>query len=200
MGDGKSDFVRKLPKALLVVIFSPLILLFLVIALFGMLIHKLKDPTRKKAYEESPYFRDLGVPYESWLPYRDSVLFYNEAKRQGRENFRLIHQADDGLDYLLFDNTIFLFEPDCLDGVFYDDPAGEWMVNLDGDIKPLAEEWNACKSQIENNRAGMPVLMLLKDEHLFPREGGTNTETDHCARDLLPAYVRVVANYMDILD
>ncbi len=188
--------MKKILTVFIIVLLSPLIFVFAIWALIENLIDRLKDPKRKKEYYESAYYKDFSEPYSRTIIYQDSYLFYNETK-DSKAEFTFVHQPTNGIDYIIRGGTIYLFQlySDVFEGIFYHDQDKEWKANIDGDWLSLDKTWKDFITHIENTN----IVMLLKDVYLLPRYNGTDEETDDCAIELLPDYIKVVSKYTDIL-
>ncbi len=167
--------------------------------LFDKLADYMKEPARKKKYYKSAYCEDLKVPYRKNIIYEPSYLFYNESKKYKTE-FTFVHQPVNNLDYILFRDKIYLFRSysDIFYGILYDDTDGEWKVLLDGDRFSLKKDFDDLVQKIEKTPENSETVMLFEQEELLPRYNGKE-DSDDCAVELLPDYIKIVTKYTDIL-
>lgn len=194
------DAAKKFLIAVIVLLLSPLIIFGFVCAAVYLLFDWLKEPARKREYRQSHYYRDFQIPYHKNILREDGYQLYNEAKDK---NFaiNMIHFSDGGHDYLIVQDSVFLF-PMCLDvfgGICYHTQKCKWEVDFDGELFPLDDEWEKYKSTIAESEQGMPCYLLIKQCQLSPCHNDTEEFSENYALDLLPPYVRIVQNYIDIL-
>lgn len=149
---------NKLLIGLLVIVFSPLIIAFVLIALVYVL---LQTPKTRKEYKNSQYYKDFHSPYSMRRFYSTEYRFYNAAMRRGLP-IQYERQSSNDFEYFVFDNTIFLF-PD-FEQINYDTEKAEWQVNYDGDWANFEESRQKLFSKLEKNAPKLPVKLLIQRE------------------------------------
>ena len=110
------------------------------------------------------------------------------------------------MEYLIVENTVYVFQISSdFDAVFYSDELQEWRVLEDGDVGSLSEAWEKYVGRIEANLSGKELRLPLERELIWPRNSGetyyeeSDADDEDLALELLPSYVTVVDNYLDIL-
>ncbi|GEM_PF-6314443 len=191
---------RKVGIVVLCVAFWPLILIFFLVAGICALVGWLREPSRRKRYEQSLYCQELGVPYRRGILGEDGFRFYQQAREEGLD-FEFVPQEGCNWDYVVYRGQVFLFglATDVLYGIYYDDSRAQWMANVDGEEFPLAEQWEKNKKELGVAEDARPVLMAVEREMVLPRQNEAETETSDCAMDLLPPFVRVGETYLDAI-
>lgn len=187
---------------LAIILLSPLIIPAMILFIpYGLY----QNHKEKKKYRASPYYQRFGVRYRAWRPNQPAYRFYNDAVAAGFEP-NLIHQASDDMEYLIMENTVYVFQRTSeFDAVFYSDERREWRVLEDGDAGSLTEAWEKCVGRIETDLSGKELRMLLERWLIWPRNSGeaeyedSEDNNEDLALELLPSYVTVVENYLDIL-
>ena len=194
------EAAKKLLIAIGVLLLSPVIIFGLVCAAVYLLFDWLKEHARKREYRQSHYYRDFQIAYHKNILSEAGYKLYNEAKDKNIP-INMIHPSDNGLDYLIAQDSIFLF-PMCRDvfgGICYHTKKRIWEVDFDGELFPLDDEWEKYKSTISESAQGMPCYLLIRQCELSPCHDDTEEFSEDYALDLLPPYVRVVQEYIDIL-
>lgn len=155
-------------EKLLFVLAVALLLLPVCICLFvWVVIEFCKRPMHKKQYRASAYYQDLQLPYRNGILHRSAYGFYNEAKKAGIP-FEFVHRNGDGYEYVVRDNTVYLFPE--FEELGYDDLAGQWKVDLDGDEwSTLEDELRRCTQQLEGRHRACQVCFLVEEACLVPR-------------------------------
>lgn len=188
---------------LAMVLLSPLLLLAAVFFLPYALVQNYKE---KQKYLESPYFHKFGLRFHPRLLQQPAYRFYNDAVDAGYDPL-LVRQAANGVDYLLLENVAYVFELYIEDfqAIYYSDEHGEWRVLADGDYGPLTEAWEKSAERIEPELSGKIPRLLLERWMIWPRDSGdsgyveTEAREGDLALELLPSFVKLVDNYLDIL-
>ena len=111
------------------------------------------------------------------------------------------------MEYLLLENVAYVFELYIEDfqAIYYSDEHGEWRVLADGDYGPLTEAWEKSVERIEPELSGKIPRLLLERWMIWPRDSGdsgyveTEAREGDLALELLPSFVKLVDNYLDIL-
>ena len=127
----------KLLITLLVIIFSPLIAVFIIIAAATYLFQL---PKNVKEYKKSKYYQEFRLPYATWKLYSPEYRFYNSFKKR---NLKLtyVRQESNGFEYFIHNETLFLF-PD-FDQIDYD----EEKLRADGTLNDMTwDEFKAANS------------------------------------------------------
>lgn len=181
----ETRWYMKLLYALIIIVFSPLLLLFIIIGLIYSLFEWIKTPYYKKQYHASPYFKNFAFPYNRYTLYMPSYITYNTAREKGLD-LELIHDEEDNPDYIIFKERLYLF-PD-FDQISYD--QDKWIVDYDGDWDiTLEEDIKKKKSTIKGVHVNLPYYLLLPNEMIGPDN----------PIDLLPSYIKLVDDYTSIL-
>ena len=193
-------FAKKLIKITIVIILSPLIVLGLIFAGFDILLDRLKEPRRKKEYENSDYYKDFSAPYRKNILNEESYNFYNEAKNRNLP-VNLKHSSKDDSDYLIVRDSIFLFpmNRDVFEGISYNTRDCKWEVSFDGEDLLLDDEWEKYKNTFTDIEQDLPCYLLIKKSFVNPCHNDNGEFRDNYALDFLPKYVRLVDNYTDII-
>lgn len=172
---------KSIASVLLVILLSPVILMGLVFA--GVIILKdlITRPARKRKYEGSAYFRDLGVPFQDNPEDDPAYSFYNEVSEKGLP-FTFVHQPDNGLEYLVRDGKVFLFP--WFEGMALTDTddGARWMicdgVSVADEMQPLDEALAAQRAKLDAQHAGLPCVVMVTDAYLLPRNFDDEGESD----------------------
>ena len=188
---------------LAMVLLSPLLLLAAVFFLPYALVQNYKE---KQKYLESPYFHKFGLRFHPRLLQQPAYRFYNDAVDAGYDPL-LVHQASNGADYLLLENSVYVFQLQTEDvqAIYYSDEHGEWRVLADGDCGSLTEAWEKTVEGIEPELSGKTPRLLLERWMIWPRDSGdsgyeeTDAGEEDLALELLPPFVTLVEQYLDIL-
>ena len=113
--------------ALLIVIFSPLIILLFLIAVPFILIERAKA---KKAYYKSPYYADFKKKYTMGITTDPAYRCYNGTVKR---KFPVRFAAKlGGPLYCIYEGTLYVF-PDFEQMGLSEDDGTTWQVNYDGD-------------------------------------------------------------------
>lgn len=168
-------------RVLLVTVLSPAILLALAFAGVIILKDRITRPARKRKYERTAYFRDLGVPFQDNPEDDPAYSFYNAASEKGVP-FTFIHQPDNGLEYLVRDGKVFLFP--WFEGMaLTDTDAGaRWMIcdgeSVRDEMQPFDEALAAQRAKLDAEHSGMPCVVMITDAYLSPRNFDDEGESD----------------------
>ncbi len=161
---------------LLMVLFSPIILLFLlwdkVVAFFTL-------PRRKKEYHQSPFYKDLSVPYKRNLQHSPQYRVYNSLKERHLE-FRFSYPQS----YFVYENTVYLLGD--FDQILSDENEGIWKADYDGDLRPLDRVYEAMAAEARSREETLPVKLLV--------ERRVVSETDLRGMEL-PEYMTLIRSY-----
>ena len=193
-------FAKKLIIITIVIILSPLIVLGLIFAGFDILLDRLKEPRRKKEYENSDYYKDFSAPYHKKILNEESYIFYNEAKKRNLP-VNLNHSSKGGSDYLIVRDSIYLFlmRQDVFEGISYNTSDCRWEISFFRESFLLDNEWEKYKNTFTDIEQDLPCYLLIKKSFVNPCHSETGEFKDNYALELLPQYVRIVDNYTDIL-
>lgn len=151
----------KLLIALLVIVFSPIIVIFLIVAAVTYLI---RLPGNVKAYENSQYYKEFGLPFTTSRLHSPEHRFFNSFKKRNLQ-VSYIRQESNGLEYFIYNDTLFLF-PD-FDQIDYDEEKAEWQVNYDGDWKNFEQAYRDTVSEIDTEAPALPIKLLV-ERSMFP--------------------------------
>lgn len=91
---------------ILVVLFSPIILVWL---LMDRVAYLFSLPKLRKTYYGSVYYKDLSVPYSKHLLYSPQYRVYNSLKKQGLD-FQFRDSYSNDINYFVYENTLYLLE------------------------------------------------------------------------------------------
>lgn len=194
------ELAKKFSIVLVILLLSPLIVFGFLCGIVFMFFDWLKEPARKREYRRSHYYKDFLIPYRRNITYEDSYQFYNEA-RNDNHSIKMIHPSNGGPDYLIIQDSIFLF-PMCQDvfgGISYNTQKCEWVVDFDGESFSLNDEWEKYKRTITDIGHGLPCYLLIKQCDLNPCHNDSEEFSENYALDLLPPYVHIVQQYIDII-
>ena len=151
----KPKWYRKFLIVLLIVIFSPLIIVGIVI---GGIYTAFRMPKLKREYKSSHYYADFGRKFTADILYSSEYRFYNGAVSRNLP-IKYIRQETNGFEYFIYDDTLYLF-PD-FDGIDYDEDKAGWMVDYDGDSELFDKRFGNLLSKLEN-RLDYPVRVLVE--------------------------------------
>lgn len=168
----------KLLVAVLVIVFSPLILLLL---LFVALLYLAQLPGSLKAYKNSAYYQEFGLPFMLSRLYCPEYRFFNSFKKRELP-VTYIRQESNGLEYFIYDGTLYLF-PD-FDHMFFEENA-RWEADFDGDWEDFEKAWAERLSQLDTD-PGLPIKLLV-ERKMFTAYDLRETP--------LPACIFLTANY-----
>ncbi len=151
----KPKWYRKFLIVLLIVIFSPLIIVGIVI---GGIYTAFRMPKIKREYKNSRYYADFGRKFTADILYSPEYRFYNGAVSRNLP-IKYIRQETNGFEYFIYDDTLYLF-PD-FDGIDYIEDKSEWMVDYDGDSDFFDRRLDSMLSKLEN-RFDYPIRVLAE--------------------------------------
>lgn len=151
----KPKWYRKFLIVLLIVIFSPLIIVGIVI---GGIYTAFRMPKMKREYKSSRYYADFGRKFTADILYSPEYRFYNGAVSRNLP-IKYIRQETNGFEYFIYDDTLYLF-PD-FDGIDYIEDKFEWMVDYDGDADFFDKRFDSMLSKLEN-RFDYPIRVLAE--------------------------------------
>ena len=186
---------QKAGAALIVIVLSPLLLLFF---LGALLIDRAKEPQRRREYEASRYYRDFRIPYFPGVLYGGAYRLYQEIG-DAEADFELVPETAERAGYVRSHGAWYLFPDDGFDGIFYDDLENAWMIGLDGDWSLLDEKWQAYRAQYTDIAPGEEAFLMVLTAELLPRRGNRRGKAADRAVPRLPSYVKVGDSYRDIL-
>lgn len=195
---------KSIASVLLVILLSPVILMGLVFV--GVIILKdvITRPARKRKYERSAYFRDLGVPFQDNPEYDPAYSFYNEASEKGLP-FTFVRQPDNSLEYLVRDGKVFLFPWFESMALTDTDEGARWMIS-DGEsvldeMQPFDEALAAQRAKLDAQHVGLPCVVMVTDAYLSPHNFDDEGESDRgrlpegvvWGKDFVTAYLGIDA-------
>lgn len=151
----KPKWYRKFLIVLLIVIFSPLIIVGIVI---GGIYTAFRMPKMKREYKSSRYYADFGRKFTADILYSPEYRFYNGAVSRNLP-IKYIRQETNGFEYFIYNDTLYLF-PD-FDGIDYIEDKFEWMVDYDGDADFFDRRLDSMLSKLEN-RFDYPIRVLAE--------------------------------------
>lgn len=154
----KQKWYMKLLIVLLIIIFSPLIIMIIIWIAIGGIGTAFRMPRLKKAYKNSRYYADFGRKFTADILYSPEYRFYNGAVSRNLP-IKYIRQETNGFEYFIYDDTLYLF-PD-FDGIDYIEDKSEWMVDYDGDSDFFDRRFDSMLSKLEN-RFSYPIRVLVE--------------------------------------
>ena len=154
----KQKWYMKLLIALLIIIFSPLIIMIIIWIAIGGIYTAFRMPKMKREYKNSRYYADFKRKFTADILYSPEYRFYNGAVSRNLP-IKYIRQETNGFEYFIYDDTLYLF-PD-FDGIDYNEDKAEWMVDYDGDSELFDKRFGNLLSKLEN-RLDYPVRVLVE--------------------------------------
>lgn len=154
----KQKWYRKLLIALLIIIFSPLIIMIIIWIVIGGIYTAFRMPKMKREYKSSRYYADFGRKFTADILYSPEYRFYNGAVSRNLP-IKYIRQEMNGFEYFIYDDTLYLF-PD-FDGIDYIEDKAGWMVGYDGDADFFDKRFDSMLSKLEN-RFSYPIRVLVE--------------------------------------
>ena len=148
----------KLLIVLLIIIFSPLIIMIIIWIAIGGIGTAFRMPKMKREYKSSRYYADFGRKFTADILYSPEYRFYNGAVSRNLP-IKYIRQETNGFEYFIYDDTLYLF-PD-FDGIDYIEDKSEWMVDYDGDSDFFDRRLDSMLSKLEN-RFDYPIRVLAE--------------------------------------
>lgn len=156
----KLKWYQRFLIGLAVVVLSPLILAFIIIAGVCAVF---QIPTNKKEYKRSPYYLALKQKFMTGILYSPEYRFYNSAVQRNLP-IQYIKQESNGFEYFIFNDTLFLF-PD-FEQIDYNAEKEEWQADFDGDWKSFEEAYNNLLAKLDEE-PNFPVRLLV-ERKMFP--------------------------------
>lgn len=154
----KPKWYRKFLIVLLIVIFSPLIIMIIIWIAIGGIGTAFRMSKLKREYKNSRYYADFGRKFTVDILYSPECRFYNGAVSRNLP-IKYIRQETNGFEYFIYDDTLYLF-PD-FDGIDYDEDKAGWMVGYDGDADFFDRRLDSMLSKLEN-RFDYPIRVLAE--------------------------------------
>ena len=176
---------KKLLIAFFIIVFSPIILTALI---WGGIVCLFQLPINKKQYKNSQYYNEFGLPFKNWILYSPEYSFFNSYKKRNL-NLDYVRQESNGLEYFIYDETIFLF-PD-FDQICLDEDKPKWIVDYDGEWKDFEDSYNNIISKLDKNAPDLPVKLLI-ERKMFATLDLTEVS--------IPEYIFLTANYDTAFD
>lgn len=154
----KQKWYMKLLIVLLIIIFSPLIIMIIIWIAIGGIGTAFRMSKLKREYKNSRYYADFGRKFTADVLYSPEYRFYNGAVSRNLP-IKYIRQETNGFEYFIYDDTLYLF-PD-FDGIDYIEDKSEWMVDYDGDSDFFDRRLDSMLSKLEN-RFDYPIRVLAE--------------------------------------
>lgn len=154
----KQKWYMKLLIVLLIIIFSPLIIMIIIWIAIGGIGTAFRMSKLKREYKNSRYYADFGRKFTVDILYSPECRFYNGAVSRNLP-IKYIRQETNGFEYFIYDDTLYLF-PD-FDGIDYIEDKSEWMVDYDGDSDFFDRRLDSMLSKLEN-RFDYPIRVLAE--------------------------------------
>ncbi|MGN0517465.1 MAG: hypothetical protein ACI4II_01925 [Acutalibacteraceae bacterium] len=192
------NFFRVIIDILISIACLPVILL----GLIYIFVEWLKEPFNKKRYRKSIYFQELQLPYQRYIFFKPSYLFYNSARENGI-SLNFIHQKTNGFEYLIKNDNIYLFP--WFDQISYSDEDKQWYVDLDGSWFLLQDEIKKQIAFIDDKQIAYKINILLSESMIAPRctmyyetsYDELTVEDKTFAKELLPEFIKVGKSELD---
>lgn len=154
----KQKWYMKLLIVLLIIIFSPLIIMIIIWIAIGGIGTAFRMSKLKREYKNSRYYADFGRKFTVDILYSPECRFYNGAVSRNLP-IKYIRQETNGFEYFIYDDTLYLF-PD-FDGIDYIEDKSEWMVDYDGDSDFFDRRLDSMLLKLEN-RFDYPIRVLAE--------------------------------------
>ncbi len=173
----------KLLTALLLILLSPLILLFLAGAGIDILFRR---PKEKKEYESSPYYKQFKQKFHIGIVDYAEYRVYNSVTRRGLPiEYK---RVSDDLDYFVYNDTLFLLS--YYDQIVWDDENKKWLIAYDGDFFDFEDGFSKVKEQLRYT-GDMPIKLFVERQMV---------EVDDLTVTPLPDDVYVTWSYDDAFE
>ena len=156
----KRKWYKKLLTVLLVIVFAPVIVTFI---LFAGVYALIRIPREKKMYRKSRYYADLKQAFTMGILGSPEYRFYDSAVRRGLP-MRYVRQGSNGMEYFIYDGTVFLF-PD-FEQIDLNEAGTAWEVDRDGDWEGFDGAYEKLLAKLEDSH-GLPVKLLV-ERQMFP--------------------------------
>ena len=140
---------------LIIVIFSPLILIGLII--FGITT-LFQAPTLKKEYKKSRYYSEIKRKFNLSITNSPEYRFYNSAVKR---DLPIVYRRQDsnGFEYFVYNGTLFLF-PDFYD-MDLDEDTGKWRVAWHDERADFSERFKKLVAKLDT-MPDCPVKVLCE--------------------------------------
>lgn len=156
--DSNSQWYKKILAAILIIILLP----FITFCLIFVFIFNIFDiPGLRKQYKDSHYYKDLNVPFNSRILDSEAYRFYNSAKNS-KLPFKFVRQESNELEYVIYDNTIYVFFDRENYSIDYNEEKREWEITCDEVIFNLEKACNELFSKLDNNAPDLPIKLFLE--------------------------------------
>ena len=146
----------KLFKFLAVVVFSPFILVCILIAVIAYLFQLPKDI---KLYKDSSYYKDFNLKFTTYRFNSSEYRFYNSVRKRNLQ-IDYIRQESNGLEYFVYQDTLFLF-PD-FDQIDFNEEKSIWEVYFDGDWEPFEQAYQNIVDKLDDITTNCPIKLLVE--------------------------------------
>ena len=151
----KTKWYEKVVGALLILVFSPLIILMFLIAA-PFLIRESRRA--KKEYYKSAYYADFKKNFTLGITYDPAYRFYNGAKARNLP-VRYVSKSDGQL-YFFYGDTLYLF-PDFEQLGLSEEDGTTWQADYDGDWMSFSEAYAKLMENTTVTSPG-PVKILVE--------------------------------------
>lgn len=155
---------KKLLIFLCVVVLSPLILTSVLIAVISYLFQLPKD---KKLYKNSSYYKDFKLKFMEYRFHSPEYRFYNSVRKRNLQ-IDYIRQESNGLEYFVYQDTLFLF-PD-FDQIDFNEEKSIWEVDFDGDWQPFEQAYQEIVAKLDDRTTNYPIKLLVERKMFFPTD------------------------------
>ena len=147
---------QKILAFICAIVFSPLIILGLLVVLVVLLIDL---PKEKKQYKKSEYYKEFNLPYKTHRIYTPEYRFYN-SMRERTLPIEYVRQESNGLEYFIYENVFYLF-PD-FEQITFNMETNTWEVDYDGDWEPFNSAYERLVSNFEEAMPNTEIKILVE--------------------------------------
>lgn len=147
---------QKIVAFICAIVFSPLIILGLLVVLVVLLIDL---PKEKKQYKKSEYYKEFNLPYKTHRIYTPEYRFYN-SMRERTLPIEYVRQESNGLEYFIYENVFYLF-PD-FEQITFNMETNTWEVDYDGDWEPFNSAYERLVSNFEEAMPNTEIKILVE--------------------------------------
>lgn len=147
---------QKILAFICAIVFSPLIILGLLVVLVVLLIDL---PKEKKQYKKSEYYKEFNLPYKTHRIYTPEYRFYNSMRERSLP-IEYMKQESNGLEYFIYENVFYLF-PD-FEQIMFNMETNTWEVDYDGDWEPFNSAYERLVSNFEEAMPNTEIKILVE--------------------------------------
>lgn len=157
---------EKILVALVLILFSPLILLCFI---FAGIIYPFVILNEWRTYKKSAYYKDFKIPFRKRDFHKEGYRFYNYAVN---ENLPIQYYFDKetSLEYFIYQNTIYVLPKLC--EIIYHEDNKLWEVKHQKNRKMIytsLEEYFHSIMGLLKNPTHLPIKLLVSRDFIFKR-------------------------------